>query len=267
MVSHETLHYKNRAVFNTIGFIIMITVNALGALLPINGKTAREVSAEYPNLFTPAAFTFEIWGLIYLAVLSFVVYQLWLSFSDKQPEMLARLMNCMKDWFLISCVANACWLFAWHYELLPVTIPLMLLLSASLLIIHIRCRIAVDAVTPPEKFFIHLPFSLYFGWVSIATISNFAALFVYAGWQDSPEAQVNWAVGMISVGTITSIIMVLLRNNIIHALVNVWAFYGILVKRKQADIPAENIIIHACIIAIGIIAVTISWQLYRKQKS
>lgn len=267
MVSHETLYYKNRAIFNTIGFVIMITVNALAALLPINGKTAREISAGYPNLFTPAGFTFEIWGLIYLALLSFIIYQLWLSFSDKQPETLARLMNRMKDWFLISCVTNACWLFAWHYELLPLTMLLMLLLFASLLIIHLRCRIAMDAATPPEKIFIQLPFSLYFGWVSIATIGNFAALFVYAGWQDSPEAQVNWAVGMISAGTIASMIMVLLRNNIIHALVSVWAFYGILVKRRQADVPAEHIIIHACIIAIGIIAVTISWQLYRKQKS
>ncbi|MGF6848643.1 hypothetical protein QFZ51_003878 [Chitinophaga sp. W3I9] len=267
MVSHETLHFKNRSIFNTLGFIIMIAANALAVLLPINGKTTAQISEEYPNLFIPAGITFSIWSVIYLSLTAFIIYQLWLSFSNKQPATLAYVMQRMKDWFLISCVANACWLFAWHYHLIPVSVAIMVILLISLIIVHLNFGIGIAPATLTEKLFIHIPFSIYLGWISIATIANITALLVYTGWEGSRHSQVLWAIAMISVGTLLSIAMVLLRNNITYALVIVWAFYGILLKRRAADTMDENPIIHTCIIAIGVIAITISWQLYRKQKS
>jgi hypothetical protein len=267
MVSHETLHFKNRSIFNTIGFIIMIAVNALAVLLPINGKTTAQISEEYPNLFVPAGITFSIWSVIYLSLLAFIIYQLWLSFSNKQPATLAYVMQRMKDWFLISCIANACWLFAWHYHLIPVSVAIMVILLISLIIIHLNFGIGIAPATLTEKIFIHIPFSIYLGWITIATIANITALLVYTGWDGSRHAQVLWAIAMISLGTLLSMGMVLLRNNITYALVSVWAFYGILLRRRAADVMDENSIIHACIIAIGVIAITISWQFYRKQKS
>lgn len=267
MVSHETLHFKNRSVFNTIGFIIMIGVNVLAVQLPINGKTTAQISEEYPNLFAPAGITFSIWGVIYLSLLAFIIYQLWLSFSNKEPETLVYVMRRMKDWFLISCVANACWLFAWHYHLIPVSMAIMVILLISLVIIHVNFGISTAPATLREKIFIHVPFSIYLGWISIATIANFTALLVYTGWEGNRHAQILWTIAMISLGTLVSMAMVLFRNNITYALVSVWAFYGIFLKRRIADMMDENAIIHTCIIAIGAIAVTISWQLYRKQKS
>jgi len=267
MVSHETLHFKNKSIFNTLAYIIMIAVNVLAIMLPINGKTTAQISEEYPNLFAPAGFTFSIWGLIYLSLLAFIIYQLWLAFSNKQPATLSRMMLKMKDWFLISAVANACWLFAWHYHLIPVSVVIMLMLLISLLAIHINFGINTVPATLPEKIFIHIPFSLYLGWIAIATLANITTLLVYAGWEGTIHKQVIWTMVMIGAGTLSSMLMILRRNNIVYALVCVWAFYGILVKRKAADVIAENAIVHACIIAIGIIAVAISWQLYRKQKT
>jgi hypothetical protein len=267
MVSHETLHFKNKSIFNTLSYIVMIAANALALLLPINGETTAQVAEAYPNLFAPAGITFGIWGVIYFSLLCFIIYQLWLAFSGKAPAALAYLMLKMKDWFLISSVANACWLFAWHYHLIPVSVAIMLMLLISLLVIHHNFGISIVPATLPEKIFIHFPFSIYLGWIAIATIANIAALLVYAGWEGSVEAQVTWTVAMIGIGTIASMAMVLRRNNILYALVSIWAFYGILLKRKAAGVAQESAIIHACVIAIGIIAVTISWQLYRKQKS
>lgn len=267
MVSHETLHFKNKSIFNTLGYIIMIAANVLAVALPINGKTTAQISEEYPNLFVPAGFTFFIWGIIYLSLLAFIIYQLWLAFSDKHPEALSRLMQKMKDWFLISSVANACWLFAWHYHLIPVSMVIMLMLLISLVIIHLNFGIGTSPATLPEKIFIHFPFSLYLGWMAIATIANLTTLLVYAGWEGNLHNQIIWTIIMIGIGTLASMAMILLRNNIVYALVSVWAFYGILAKRKAADVMDENSIIHTCIIAIGIIAITISWQFYRKQKS
>jgi hypothetical protein len=267
MVSHETLHFKNKSVFNTLGYIIMIAANALAILLPINGKTTGQISDEYPNLFAPAGFTFSIWGVIYLSLLAFIIYQLRLAFSNQHPEALCRLMQKMKDWFLISSVANACWLFAWHYHLIPVSVVIMVMLLISLIVIQFNFNIGKLPAPLPEKIFIHFPFSLYLGWIAIATIANLTTLFVYAGWEGNMHNQIIWTIIMIGAGTALSMGMILLRNNIVYALVSVWAFYGILMKRKEADILEQNVIIHTCIIAIGLIAVTISWQLYRKQKS
>ncbi|PSL42493.1 hypothetical protein CLV51_11221 [Chitinophaga niastensis] len=267
MVRHETLHYKNRSVFNALAYIIMIVANALSFLLPINGKKTNEISEEYPHLFAPARITFSIWTIIYLALLAFIIYQLWLAFSNKAPGILANFMLRMKDWFLISSVANACWLFAWHYDLIPLSVAIMFILLLSLLAIHINFGIATTPATLPEKIFINFPFSLYLGWISITTIANIATLLVYAGWKASIHTQIIYTILMVGISTLLSVGMILLRNNITFALVSVWAFYGILIKRKAADVLEENAIIHSCIIAIGVIAVTISWQLYRKQKS
>jgi hypothetical protein len=267
MSRHETLHYKNRSVFNAIGYLLMFGANMLAVLLPINGKTTAEISDEYPSLFAPASSTFSIWTLIYLALLGFIVYQLRLAFSDKQFGTLQHLMAGLKDWFLVSCVVNACWLFAWHYLLIPVSVALMLMLLAALIIIHINLKINLIPASFKEKIFIQLPFSLYLGWISIATLANISSLLVFAGWEGNHHAQIVTTIVFIGIGTLASMLMVLLRNNIVYALVSVWAFYGILLKRRAADIMEESIIIHACIIAIGVIAVTISWQFYRKQKS
>ncbi|MEC5144500.1 hypothetical protein [Chitinophaga sp. 212800010-3] len=267
MVLHETLHFKNRAIFNTLGYILMIAVNALATLLPINGQTPAQVSEDYPNLFAPAGFTYAIWGVIYAGLLVFVIYQLWLAFSGRQPEILYRLMHKMKDWFLISSVANACWLFAWHYHLIPVSVVIMLILLSSLLIIHINLGIGVLPVSTAERLLVHFPFSMYLGWITVATLANISALMVYAGLEGNRHSQVIWTDILIGAGTLLCMGMILLRNNIVYALVTVWALYGILLKRKHADMLEENSIIHTCIIAIGLIAVTISWQLYRKQKS
>ncbi|MBO9731200.1 MAG: hypothetical protein J7623_21355 [Chitinophaga sp.] len=267
MVSHETLIFKNKSIFNTLGYILMVTVNVLAVTLPINGKTTAQISAEYPNLFAPAGFTFLIWGLIYLSIGAFIIYQLWLAFSNKHPDALSQLMQKMKEWFLISAVANACWLFAWHYRLIPVSVVIMFMLLISLVIIQVNFRIGMTTATVAERWLIHFPFSLYLGWLAIAALANVTTLLVYAGWEGNLHTQIRWTIGMIGLGTLSSIAMVLLRNNIVYALVSVWAFYGILVKRKGADILEENAIVHSCIIAIGLIAITISWQFYRKQKS
>ncbi|HVI49068.1 MAG TPA: hypothetical protein VM802_29650 [Chitinophaga sp.] len=267
MVSHETLYYKNKSVFNAIAFIVMIAVNALAITIPINGKSNGEISAEFPNLFTPAVFTFSIWGLIYLLLLAFIIWQLWMAFSGKQPEMLSRVMHRMKEWFLITSILNAGWLFAWHYYAIPVTMVLMIALLASLYIIHLNFGIAVIPVSQEEKYFIQLPFSIYLGWICIAALANLSVLFLYLGWTPGVKEQVYTAITMIAVGTLINIYMIFRHNNIIHALVAIWAFYGIIVKRKSTDVIAHEPIVHAGIIAIGVIAVAISWQFYRKQKS
>jgi len=172
----------------------------------------------------------------------------------------------MKHWWLISCLANACWLFAWHYELLPLSLLLMLLLITSLIAIHHNFAIGHAAVSRREQFFLHYPFSLYLGWVSFATLANITALMVYWGWQGQGVSMVTWAVLMVSVSAGVCVYMILQHNNIIFGLVHIWALWGVILQRRATDPFTVHAVIHACIIAIGMIAITISWKLYQQRK-
>jgi hypothetical protein len=267
MIAGETLHYKNQSVFHVIGFVLVIAVNIMAVWLPINGQRTGTVSDKYPNLLAPAGITFTVmWGLIYLSLLAFTIYQLWLAFWGDHPQELGRLMTRMRYWWMISCIANACWLFAWHYEMLPISLLLMLLLLASL--IAIRHNFAIGDTGAPwrEKVFIHFPFSLYLGWISIATIANITALMVYWGWHGQGISQVTWSVLMIGLCAGISAYMILQHHSITYGLVNAWALYGIILKRKHADVISEHVVIQASIIAIGLIAMAISWKLYRERR-
>jgi len=262
--SHKTLYYKNSAIFNTIGYIMVIVVNLLANLNVINNRSTGDVSDKYDNLFVPAGLTFAIWGLIYLTLLGFIVYQLWLTFSDGHTEELGRFMERLRGWWLISCTANSCWLFAWHYELLPLSVLLMLALLVSLLAIHLNFNISLPrSAGKIEKLLVHLPFSLYLGWICVATIANIAAFMVYLGWNGM---SIPGTIFLILLCTIGSTLLIIRRHNIIVGLVAIWALYGIIVKRQNAGGAAEMPIVYACIGAMLIITISSAWRLITNRR-
>ncbi|SFW22651.1 hypothetical protein [Chitinophaga sancti] len=250
--SHETLYYKNSAIFNTIGYLMVIGVNALAGLGLINGNTTAQVSEKYDNLFVPAGFTFSIWGLIYLALIGFIIYQLWLAFASGHEDSLEQFMERMRGWWLISCMANSCWLFAWHYELLPLAILLMLTLLISLLAIHINFNIAAPGASRAMRWFVFIPFSLYLGWICVATVANIAALLVYSGW-DGMSVPVTAILILVACAGAT--LLVVKRHNIVAGMVAIWAFYGIIAKRQSEVTTMALPVIICCLSAIGVVLV------------
>lgn len=264
--SHKALYYKNSAIFNTIGYMMVIVVNAMANFNLINNKSTSDISDKYENLFVPAGFTFAIWGLIYLSLLSFIVFQLWMAFSRKQLPALELFMERLRGWWLVSCMANSCWLFAWHYELLPLSILLMTTLLICLLAIHLNFNIALPylPVTRAEKLFIHLPFSLYLGWICIAIVANIAAFLVYLGWDGM---SIPGTIFLILICTVASTLLIIRRHNITVGLVALWALYGIISKRQSAGGDAEMPIVSTCIGAMVIITVSGIWRLVSDRRS
>ena len=167
------------AILNLIGFLGTVIVNGLSSALPINDKTAGELSDQYPNLFVPAGLTFSVWGVIYILLAIFVIYGLITAIKNTQKSSFMENVGVL---FFISCLANVGWIFAWHYEILPLSLALMLLLLGSLITIYLRLRIGKSDSTRIEKYLVHLPFSVYLGWITIATIANVTALLVDINW-------------------------------------------------------------------------------------
>ncbi|MFO7942075.1 MAG: tryptophan-rich sensory protein [Bacillota bacterium] len=202
---------------NLGSYIFMIALNAMATLLPLNGQSTAEVSAKYPTLFTPAGYVFSIWGLIYLLLGVFVVGSF---FRDNQRvERIGYL-------FAISSVLNGSWIIAWHWEMLTVSIIIMLALLTSLILIVSRLQSA-PAPSGRQRWMVDIPFSVYLGWISVATIANVSVFLTAAGWNGWGMSDLAWTVAMIVVAGILGALAVLRNGNFAYALVIIWALAGV----------------------------------------
>ncbi|MCK9357760.1 MAG: hypothetical protein M0R22_11560 [Dehalococcoidia bacterium] len=239
---------------NTIGLLVMLTLNGLANALPINGMTTGEVSDKYDNLFVPAGLTFSIWGLIYLLLTAFVVYQ-WMEARGNSGS--HAFVEKVGAWFFVSCLANAGWILAWHYGLLPLSVLLMLVLLACLLSIYLRLRVGLSGVTRGERYFVSLPFSVYLGWITVATIANVSALLVSVDWNALGLGEQFWAVAVIAIAIAIALAMAFRRGDVYFCAVVDWALAGILLKRVLDTTKPDLAVMAATMVGIVIISAAI----------
>jgi len=251
------------SILNLLGFLGTVVVNALANILPINNKTTGELSDLYPNLFTPAGLTFAIWGLIYVLLAIFVIYQLIPSVRrDPQKVYFVQKIGPL---FFVSCLANIGWIFAWHYEIVPLSLVLMLILLGCLLAIYLRLNVGKSEATKAEKYSVHLPFSVYLGWITIATIANVTALLVNINWNTWGLGEQFWAVAVIIVGIAIALSILFTRKDIFYSLVVDWALLGILLKRLSVTtVPDQSVVV---VSTVGLVLITagVITQLIRKR--
>ncbi|MDD5014085.1 MAG: hypothetical protein PHW73_03140, partial [Atribacterota bacterium] len=130
---------KTLSILNLLGFFGMVFVNYLAVTLPLNNQTTGELSDQYPNLFVPAGFTFSIWGVIYLLLAIFVIYQLIYAFKKNLQN--SSFLEKIGFLFFVSSLANLSWIFAWHFKLVSLSLFLMLTLLGSLITIYLKLQI------------------------------------------------------------------------------------------------------------------------------
>lgn len=242
---------KQEQILNWVGLGVVLAMNGLANALPIGGKTTGEISDSIPTLFTPAGYVFSIWGLIYLGLLAFAWYQ---SRSQERGESAVERIGY---WFVASCAFNSIWILLWHYQQFSLSLVAMLGLLVTLIAIYLRLDIGRRPVSASEKRWVHLPFSIYLGWISVATIANVSTVLYTLGWNGgalSPEA---WTAIMVIVAAVLGIVMILLRNEVAFPLVLVWALIGIAVAR----VSIWSIAITAGMVAVALVAVLVIAQL------
>lgn len=230
----------------------VITVNALANILPINGLETGEISDRFQVFFVPAGYVFSIWGLIYLGLIGYAVYQA-LPSQRANPRLRAIGLP-----FVASSVANIVWIFLWHYEQFAWTLVAMLALLALLIVIYQRLGIGLTAMTGAERWLVRLPFSVYLGWITVATVANVTSLLDYLGWGGWGIAPVAWAVIMLGVATVVGLGVTLLRSDWAYGLVLVWAFAGIAVKHSAT--PA---VLYTAVICAVIVGAAVALALFR----
>lgn len=215
-------------IFAGLAYIAMVVVNFLANSLPINNRSTGAISDAYPNLFAPAGPAFSIWGLIYLLLGAYVVYQ----FISKDQKIDA-LMKKINQFFIISSLANIAWILTWHYDYIGFSVIIMAILLISL--IKIADIIRVQKFSSQEKFFIWAPFSVYFGWITVATIANISVFLVSIGWNGFGITDLVWTSVILLVGALIGILRMHKDKNIAYGLVLVWAYSWILFKHLSAS--------------------------------
>lgn len=213
-------------------FLIMIIINSLANILPINGQGTGQVSDSYPNLFAPAGLTFAIWGLIYLLLAGYTLYQLGLFQKDRSASQVNWLEKT-RLYFSVSSIANSAWIFSWHYHLIPVSMLLMIVILVCLILIN--QAIKNQQLSIKEKIFIRLPFSIYFGWITVATIANATTLLVSMDWKGFGISEPTWAIMIIITGMLIGAVTTIMNRDLAYGLVLVWAYAGILIKHISAN--------------------------------
>jgi len=251
------------SILNLLGFLGTVVVNGLAIILPINNKTTAYLSDQYPNLFTPAGLTFAIWGLIYVLLAIFVIYQLIPSVRRDAQKI--DFVQRIGPLFFISCIANIGWIYAWHYEMVSLSLVLMLILFGSLLAIYLRLNIGKSEAPKTEKYLVHLPFSVYLGWITIATIANATALMVNINWNAWGLGEQFWAVAVIIVGIAIALSVLFTRKDIFYCLVVDWALLGILLKRLSVTTVPEQSVVAVTIVGLVLVTGGVIAQLVRKK--
>jgi hypothetical protein len=215
-----------------VTFAAMVIVNSLANTLPINGKTTGEVSYAYENLFTPSGFTFAIWGLIYVLLAFHACFELGL-FRGCENKACNDVLEKIAVIFSVTSLINTAWVFVWHYDLIPLSMLLMVCLLVCL--IYIETIINKQSMTLREKLLFRLPFSIYFGWITVAAIANATVLLVNLGWDGFGISQPAWTIIILAVGAVIAAVTMLRFKDIAYGLVPIWAYFGILIKHTSAS--------------------------------
>ena len=244
-----------RQVLVLLSVLATIFVNGLASGLPLNGKTTGEISDSFDVFFVPAGYVFSIWGLIYLGLIAYAIYQLLPAQADNSD------LRSIGPLFILSSLANMAWIFLWHYEVFPLTVVAMLILLACLILIYLRLDIGRSQVSSGMRWFVHLPFSIYLGWITVATIANVTTLLAYwnwSGWGISAEA---WTVIMLAIATAVGGLVSFTRGDIAYAAVLIWAFIGIAIKHSNNALVST-----AAWAAAGITAILLIAGVYRRRR-
>jgi translocator protein len=235
---------------NVLAVIVTIAVNGLANALPINGQQTGEISDRFPVFFVPAGYVFSIWGLIYVGLIAFAIYQ---SLPAQRTN---QRLQRVGYWFALSCLANTVWIFLWHYNLFPASLLVMLVVLASLIVVYRRLDIGRSEVSTAEKWAARVPFSIYLGWITVATVANATDVLYHLQWDGIGISPEIWAVLMIGAATIICLAVILTRRDVAYALVIIWALIGIAVKQGgRSQAVAAMAIGMAVVIAVALIVV------------
>ena len=221
---------KSLAVLNLLSVVLVIVVNYISQIVEFNGVTIGEMSRRYDNLFTPAGYAFSIWGIIFLLLLAYGIYQVRTAYSDKDASDLIRRTG---PWFILANILNCTWVIVFVYDYTGLSVLVMLGILFSLLKIILNTNMERWDAPIGVIAFAWWPICIYIGWIAVATIANIAAYLSKIGWEGGPFSEISWTLIMIIIATVVNLLMIYTRNMREFALVGIWALIAIFIRHQE----------------------------------
>jgi hypothetical protein len=237
-----------------VAAIATIVVNALANALPINNQLTGDIANQFKgqNLWLPAGYVFAIWGLIYVGFIAYAIFQSLPA--QKQNPRLRRI-----GWvFVVSCIANIVWLLLFHYNQFALSMIAMAILLLALIVIYMTLRAGAPRggestvkwpVSRAERLAVWLPFSIYLGWITVATVANAAHVLVADGWTGQPLPALLWLIIMYAVAVLIATLVAFSQRDVAFLAVLVWAFVGIAINYSNLTGVLIASIVAALIVA------------------
>ncbi len=250
--------------------ILMITLNYLSQAGVFGGMTNKDISDKYHTLITPAGYAFAIWGVIFLGLLAFAIYQTLPAYRDN-PR-----FRTIGGWVIINALANGIWSPIFNNEHIGLALLVILVILGTLVIIterllanprQIDLANELDAplsefpVSTAETWLARVPFLIYFGWVTVATIVNVAVALKASGFQLADVSEAGWAEAVLVVGMVVGLWIFGRVKSVAYLLVFTWAYVAIARENQVQAIPLT------AYIGAAVAAAYALWTLFRRNQS
>jgi len=244
---------------NILFFILTVIVNSIaGGTTLIGGQDTASVSNNNPTLITPAGYVFSIWSIIYILLGAFVVYQ---ALPRERNSEYHRKISWL---FVLSSLINMAWIFVWQFESLILSVVFIFALLLTLIAIYMRLNIGKSKAKTSERLAVHLPFSVYLGWITIASIANVAVTLTAYNWNGFGISPETWALIVIAVALVITLFMLGTRKDVAYALVIIWALVGIGANHGGNPTVVLLTEVSSIIVAIAMFAVVVVTLVKRK---
>ena len=237
-----------RQVAVTVTVLITLVVNTLANALPLNGLNTGQISDRFNVYFVPAGYVFSIWGLIYLGLIAYTIYQA-LPAQRQNPRLRAT-----GWWIALGGLANSTWIFLWHYQQFPLTLIAMFTLLATLIVTYLRLGIGRTRVSGAERWAVQIPFSIYLGWITVATTANISDVLYYVQWNRFGIAPEVWMGIVLAAVLAIAALVNFTRRDVAYTLVILWALVGITVSQAGSGVVVISTWVTFALVALSLIA-------------
>lgn len=236
-----------RQVATVLAFLLVMVSNTAANAVPLNGQMTKEISDRFQVYVTPEGYVFAIWGLIYVLLGAFTT---WQALPRNREDATLRRLGYLPA---LSGVLNATWIVLFQYNQFVAAWAVIVAFLGTLIAIHLRLWEHRDAMHGTPYWTVRAPWSVYIGWLTVATIANTAQMLSSVGFTGFGIDPVLIATVVLAVGIAIAATFVLRYRDVAYALVIVWAYVGVAVK--EADVPLVAGTAIAGAVIMGLLAV------------
>lgn len=230
-----------RQITLVLATLLTLVMNSLSSALPLFGDSNGEVSDSLPNAFTPAGLTFAIWGIIFLGLLVFAVYQ-------ALPGQRGARYDALLWPYLLANLLNVGWLLAFQSLHFGLSVLIMLALLGSLIWLYTRLRSL--QLKRSEALALGLPTSLYLDWIALATIANVTAWLVSLGYTGGLLGLSGpvWSALLVVAASLVGAFLLRANRDLVVSGVMLWAYWGVYLARPEMTTVLGGLIVGVVIL-------------------